>query len=88
MTEVQTSIRLRRHPDQTMWGYVFTDDAHARLWLRSNLRANKSSEHKIEIERVQVGPFMACKSCQGTGYHQHIKKVVSMDLKDFLTDEY
>jgi hypothetical protein len=46
--EPETTIRMRRCPDRTLWGYVFEDNDHARKWLRAYgvLAAD------VELERV------------------------------------
>ena len=55
MTE--TTIRMVRCPDRTLWGYIFKNVAHAKGWLK-NYKPND-----VVLEKVEVGPLLPCRSC-------------------------
>ena len=80
MGSEKTTIRMRRCPDRTLWGYVFTDEDHARKWLRSY--GARSSD--FAFERVVVGPIKPCRSCVGRGYSQTASRVESVTLAELL----
>jgi hypothetical protein len=82
MSEAKTTIRMRRAPDQTLHGYVFTDDDHARQWL-SSLKVTAS---EVRLERVVVGELQRCNRCGGQGHTQSIKKLHDIELEELLRD--
>ena len=84
MTDQPTiTIRMRRCPDRTLWDYVFTDEDHARKWLRSyNVIAAD-----VELERVTVGPLRLCSCCNGKGFRQTIQKLENVSLAEVLNVE-
>jgi len=71
---------MKRCPDLTLWGYVFTDEDHARKWLS----AYGARAAEFQLERVHVGPLQACKSCGGSGFHQSVKKIENVSLAEVL----
>lgn len=75
------SIRmLRCDPDDTLNGYVFTDFAHARAWLRQSF----VDRYETKLEEVEVGEPRRCRTCGGSGVRQTIKAVRKLSVDEFL----
>lgn len=76
-----TTIRmLRCGVDRTLDGYIFTDRAHARLWLSQAFCKGAD----IRLEEVELGPIMRCARCGGTGHRQDVKRGRSLTLDEVL----
>jgi hypothetical protein len=75
------SIRLIPHdPDDTLVGYVFRDEQHAREWLSQ--RFVKPDAYTLET--VWVGPLFKCTKCGGSGFTQSVKRNQRITVAEFL----
>jgi len=74
---------MRVAPDQTLNGYIFNDENHARLWLRQAWFTPEKLS-RIRLERVEVGEFVACERCRGEGRIQSVRKIKDVDVGEFL----
>lgn len=86
MADPKTTIRMlrrRRRGDtfRDMDGYVFTDMAHARLWLSQAFVADYDIS---TLEIVEVGESKGCPRCGGTGHTQSIRSVRKLSVSEFL----
>lgn len=78
-----TSIRLMpKNPDDTLRGYVFTDPAHARRWLRQAFVV--AGDYRLDV--VEVGEMRACRMCGGAGHTQKITQVRRLTVGEFLNE--
>ena len=80
MTQEPTTVRMKRAPEATLDGYVFSDDEHARTWLRPYRGMD------VVLERVRVGPLKSCPRCGGAGHTQKIEKVSDLTLQELYAD--
>jgi len=76
----ETRIRMRKAPDSTLNGYIFTDDAHAKAWL-SQMKVEASD---VRLEVVEVGSMCRCSKCGGSGFTQKVRKVADIGLEEVL----
>lgn len=80
MSKTQTTIRMRRcGPDRTLDGYVFSDRDHARRWL-----SQEFVNGDVDLDEVQVGPLIKCRSCQGSGFRQDIRTLGRLTIEEAL----
>jgi hypothetical protein len=67
-------------PESTLNGYIFTDDAHAKMWLSQPF----VDLSQVKLERVQVGELKRCPRCAGEGYTQSVKKIDDLSPSEFI----
>ena len=77
-------IRMRLLPhdrEDTLSGYIFSDNQHARDWLTQSF-VDRSA---YSLEAVEVGERRRCSMCHGSGFIQTVKKAGDkMTVDDFL----
>lgn len=75
-----TTIRMRRcGSDRTLNGYVFSDRDHARRWL-----SQEFVKGDVDLDEVQMGPLVQCRSCQGSGFRQAMKVLGRLTIEEAL----
>lgn len=74
------TIRMKQcGVDRTLAGYVFTDRAHARLWL------SQPFVHRDDVllEEVEAGPWQPCQRC-GVGHTRVVKLIRRLSIDDLV----
>jgi hypothetical protein len=75
------SVRLLpRDRQDTLYGYVFADNEHAREWLTQPF----VDRGAYKLEKVEVGELHRCRFCDGSGVRQSIKSIATMTVEEFL----
>lgn len=77
------SVRLLpRDRMDTLYGYVFSDNEHAREWLTQSF----VDRDAYMLEKVEVGELHRCRFCDGSGVRQSIKSDGKMTVEEFLKE--
>ena len=71
---------IERSKDSTLTGYVFTGPEHAREWLTQKW----VKPGRFTLQEVDVGPFIRCKRCDGSGSHRTVRLVRDLTVEEFL----
>jgi hypothetical protein len=80
----KTSIRMARCGfDRTLDGYVFSDLAHARLWLSQSFVVATG----VVLDEVEIGPLLRCKRCDGSGFHQTTRSIRPLTVREVLDQQ-
>lgn len=74
------TIRMRLSGERTLDGYIFTDLAHAHQWLSQAF----VERDKIQLDEVEVGPWMPCPRCGGDGHRRDVKLVRRLTPEEVL----
>ena len=72
--------RMRRATERTLDGYIFTDRAHAREWLRQPFVDMAG----IQLEEVEVGPLVPCPRCGGSGHRRDVRVIRRLTTEEAL----
>ncbi len=77
----QTTIRIRRYgSDSTLNGYIFSSRSHARQWLSQSFVRRR----EIQLDEVDVGLFMPCRRCGGSGHNRQVRLVRRLTAEEVL----